>query len=225
MNKLIFTFAAALLLAACGDDSSSTSAGDTNSTNTEESSNNFVDQDVSEFEFSFSISENFKMDDGAIHITNADGNKSKSTLNWVLSKDYTHLVACGFVASIKIGENMNYTGIQLFKKDSYDNYQFDIFADGRFAIRAPEKKILELAKDSSHVKTGEYNEVAVKTTDAGDVKVSVNGTLVKTIAKNDMEFTLTETDKIAVDYNVKSTASEKTPAEAWVKMKSIEKEK
>lgn len=221
MNKLIFTFAAALLLTACGDDSSSTSAGDTN---TEESSKNFFDQDVSEFEFSFSISENFKMDDGAIHITNADGSDSKSTLNWVLSKDYRHLVACGFVASIKIGENMNYTGIQLFKKDSYDNYQFDIFADGHFTIRAPEKKILELAKDSSHVKTGEYNEVAVKTTDAGDVKVSVNGTHVKTIAKNDMEFALTETDKIAVDYNVKSTASEKTPAEAWVKMKSIEKE-
>ena len=220
MNKLILTFTAALLLAACGDDSSSTSAGDANA---EETTKNFFNQDVSEFEFSFSISENFKMDDGAIHITNADGNKSKSTLNWVLSKDYTHLVACGFVASIKIGENMNYTGIQLFKKDSYDNYQFDIFADGRFAIRAPEKKILELTKDSSHVKTGEYNEVAVKTTDAGDVKVSVNGTHVKTIAKNDMEFALTETDKIAVDYNVKSTASEKTPAEAWVKMKSIEK--
>lgn len=52
----------------------------------------------------------------------------------------------------------------------------------------------------------------------------MNSSHVKTIAKNDMEFALTETDKIAVDYNVKSTASEKTPAEAWVKMKSIEKE-
>lgn len=217
MNKIFFTLAAAILLTACGDDGSSAS--------NEGTSKNFVTEDVSETEFSFSISENFKMDDGAIHITNANGDKSKSTLNWVLSHDYTHIVACGFVASIKIGENMNYTGIQLFKKDSYDNYQFDVFADGRFTIRAPEQKILELAKDSSHVKTGEYNEIAVKTTDAGNVKVSVNGTPVKTIAKSEMEFALTETDKIAVDYNVKSTASEKTPAEAWVKMKSVQRER
>lgn len=220
MKKIFLASAFALLFIGCGSDSS-TSAED----NDEVLTKNFITEDVSDVEFGFSLSTNFEMKDGKIHIFNDDGTDSKYTSNWVLSYNYRHFEACGFTASVKLGENMNYAGVQFFKKDSYDDYRFSVYSDGQFAVRDPEKNVLKLPADSSFIKKGEFNRIKVLTTDSGDVLVYVNGNLVKTFSKNELAFELTNTDKIAVHYNVKPTASKKTPAEAWVKFESMEKVK
>lgn len=227
-NKSFFTLLlAATLTIGCGDNS--TSANDStppqgNDKPGNETTINFSVEDMSSTEFSFTLTENFKMDDGYIHIINENGSESKSVRNWVLTRDYHLLQACGFTALIKVGENMNFAGIQLFKKDSYDDYQFEVHSDGIFAVRDPKKTILKLAADSSFIEIGKFNRISVETYDSGNVQVFVNGHIVLTIPQNDLAFNLTDADKIAVMHNVKSTAAKSSPAEAWIKMESFEKE-
>lgn len=228
MKKTFFSslFLATLFIAGCSDDSASNGISVQGSDNPQnETSENFITEDMSDAEYSFSLTENFKMDDGYIHIVNESGSESKSVRNWVLSRDYTHLQACGFVSLVKIGENMNFAGLQLFKKDSYDDYQFEVHSDGIFAVRDPKKAILKLSADSSFIEKGKFNRISVQTYDSGNVYVSVNGHLVLTIPKSELAFDLTGTDKIAVMHNVKSTATKAAPAEAWIKTESFEKEK
>lgn len=213
-----------LNLASCGDDSSTSVGYEVSQQGTDsaekETTKKFTTQDISETEFSFSISENFEMDDGYIHITSDKDDKTTSVRNWVLSHDYQHLEGSGFSALVKIGKNMNFAGLELFKKNSYDDYRFEVFSDGKFEIRDPKKTILKLSADSSFIETDKFNRIKVETTDAGNVIVYVNGHLVKTILKKDLAFDLTNTDKVAVMYNIKSH-----PAEAWIKMEKLEQKK
>ncbi|MDO4947919.1 MULTISPECIES: hypothetical protein [unclassified Fibrobacter] len=222
MNSKYLSLLAAFLIACSGESSTSANGNSVDIPSQGEPTNNFVSEDVSSVDFAFDSSPNFEMESGVIHVTSGDGKANKSIRNWILSANYTRFVACGFVVQIKIGDNMNYAGIQLFKKNSYDDYRFDVHADGKFTINDPGKNILKLSADSSFIKIGEFNQVKVQTTDSGNLQAFVNGHLVKTIDKNDLAFDLTNTDKIAVDYNVLSTATEKTPAEAWVKFESMQ---
>lgn len=231
MNKFIFASVLAFFFIGCGSDNSASAVDfdqpsqGKDEKQSKESTKNFTTEDVSAIEFPFSLSTNFEMDDGNIHIFNDDGTDSKYVSNWVLSYEYKLYVACGFTASVKVGDNMNFAGVQLFKKGSYDDYRFSVYSDGQFTIRDPKKTVLKLSPDSSFVDTDKFNRIKVETVDSGDVLVYVNGHLVKTIKKEDLAFELTNTDKIAVQYNVKSTASKKNPAEAWIKFESMEKVK
>lgn len=221
-KTIVATFPLLLSMAGCGDDASSMSydvSSQGKDSAGQETTENFTSQDLSKTEFSFSLAENFEMDDGYIHITSDKDNKSTTVRNWVLSYDYKQLEGCGFSALVKVGKNMNFAGIELFKKNSYDDYRFEVFGDGKFEVRDPKKSILKLPADSSYIETGKFNRIKAETTDSGNVLVFVNGHLVLTIPKEDLAFDLTNTDKVAVMYNVI-----KHPAEAWIKMEELEKE-
>lgn len=223
MNKLFPLVILSAIIFGCSDDSSSTSydvsqQGDDSVSG--ETTENFTKEDVSKTEFGFTLAENFEMDDGYIHITSDKDNKPTSVPNWVLSYNYEHLEGCGFTALVKVGKNMNFAGIQLFKTGSYDDFRFEVFGDGKFEVRDPKKSILKLSADSSYIETGKFNRIKVETTDKGNVQVFVNAHHVLTIDKKDLAFELTNTDKVAVMYNVI-----KHPAEAWIKMEELEIEK
>jgi len=230
MNKRLIRYIAIPALfagfAACSSDSPSPNGPEPSFGSDEytlsEPTQNFVNTDMAGTNFAFDSSPNFKMESGHILITNDDGSSSKSVKNWVLSENYTRFVATGFVANIKVGDNMNFAGVQLFKKDSYDDYRFDVYSDGKFTIRDPKGTILKLPADSSFIKKGGSNRVTVQSTDMGNVQVFVNSNLVKTIEKKDLAFKLTDCDKIAVDYNVASTASKDSPAQAWIHFESMQ---
>ncbi len=208
------------------DDGKTQSGDDGKTQSGDETTENYSFTDVSTTEFSFSeLNPAFQMDDGYIYIMNADGSRSKTVSNWVLSHDYRNILACGFSAQIKVGSQMNYSGLQLFKKDSYDDYEFDVYSDGKFVVKDPQKTVLTLQADASFVKVGEFNKLQVTTADSGNVLVYVNDHLVLTISSQELAFKLTEANKLAVLYNVKSTATSAEPAEAWVKMENIEQQK
>jgi len=187
---------------------------------------NYNYEDVSDIEFAFTSSKGvFSMEDGYIHIVSTEGNRSSSVSNWVLSYNYIQLQACGFSAQIKIGPQMNYSGLQLFKKGSYDDYQINVYFDGKFVVKSPSKTVLTLNADASFITPNEFNHFKVVTADSGNVLFYVNGHIVLTIPKAELEFELTNADKIAALYNVKKTASTTEPAEAWIKLEAVEQPK
>lgn len=228
MNKILPVMILSAFLFGCSDDSSSTSSDDNakeisaqgNDYSSGETTDNFTKEDISKTEFGFTLAENFEMEDGYIHLMSDKDGKSTSVRNWVLSHNYEHLEGCGFTALVKVGKNMNFAGIQLFKRNSYDDYRFEVFGDGKFEVRDPKKSVLKLSADSSYIETDKFNRIKVETTDKGNVQVFVNAHHVLTIDQKDLAFDLTNTDKVAVMYNII-----KHPAEAWIKMEELEIEK
>lgn len=192
-----------------------------------EPADNYKQDDVSEIKFADRPDGTIYTEKGIYHIKDTDGSGSNRNINWVLNSNYTQYNACGFSICIKINENMNYAGVQLFKKNSYDNYQFDVCSDGSFVIRenVSKSKKYQISANESHIDLNKFNRITVRNVDSGDVQIFVNGYLVKQFVKEELKFDLSSEDKIAVEYNVLKSASERIPARAWYKIEQLQRKK
>lgn len=190
-----------------------------------ETTENFNEIDTSKYSFTFPTRNDLTMETGFIKITQKDGKKSNSVSNWVLSQNFIRLEATGFEAAIKLNSSMNFAGLQLFKTGSYDCFQFQIQSDGKFIVKDSSKTVVNLTTEESYINPASFNKIQVKTMDSGNVEIFVNGVKVAKLESDKMSFSLSNSDKIAVCYNAKSTATASTPAEAWIKLLSLQVKK
>ena len=131
-------------------------------------SESFQRTDTSSYSYTFSTRKDLSMKDGYVcaHVDSGTGDNTLS--NWVLSQNYTRLVADGgFEADIFCGKNVNRAGIQLFemKQNSFNMYFFEIFSDGRFYIqydivegsKSNWYDVIKLDATKSHIDVNKFN--------------------------------------------------------------------
>lgn len=92
-------------------------------------------------------------------------------------------------------------------------------------INEVSKSIFKVKNTESHLDAKNFNIIKVKTTDSGNVEIYLNGYFTKKLSSSEMNFPLTDVDKITFCYGTKSTVTASKPAEIWAKILNLQNKK
>ncbi len=143
--------------------------------------------------------------------------KANSIRNWGLRSISSDNVY-GFEIKVKCDSNINWAGLEWFNTSGFDCYYFEVYGDGSFKLQSQIDSnwntILNLKPEESNIIKNDFNTIKLSATRSLDFQVYINGKLVKTIKKDELQIT---PGPIYYAFSASKTGS------AWLKLMSYQK--